>query len=35
MCKKPVVNQGIPGKSGKPGYSKNQKNQTLTRLLKF
>ena len=32
---KSLVNQGFPGKSGKPGYSKNQENQTLTRLLKF
>ena len=29
---KSLVNQGIPGK---PGYPKNQENQTLTRLLKF
>ena len=28
MCTKSLVNQGIPGKSGKPGYSKNQENQT-------
>ena len=27
-CAKSLVNQGIPGKSGKPGYSKNQENQT-------
>ena len=26
------LKQGIPGK---PGYSKNQENQALTRLLKF
>ena len=25
---KSLVNQGIPGNSGKPGYSKNQENQT-------
>ena len=31
-CAKSLVNQGIPGK---PGYPKNQENQTLTRLLKF
>ena len=24
ICAKSLVNQGIPGKSGKPGYSKNQ-----------
>ena len=29
---KSMVNQGIPGK---PGYPKNQENQTLSRLLKF
>ena len=28
MCTKSLVNQGIPGKSGKPGYFKNQENQT-------
>ena len=35
ICAKSRVNQGIPGKSGKPGFPKNQENQTLTRLLKF
>ena len=29
-CAKSLVNQGIAGKSGKPGYSKNQE-----RLVKF
>ena len=34
-CAKSLVDQGVSGKSGKPGYSKNQENQTLTKLLKF
>ena len=27
-CAKSLVHQGIPGKSDKPGYSKNEENQT-------
>ena len=34
-CAKILVTQGILGKPGKFGYSKNQENQALTRLLKF
>ena len=26
ICAKSLVNQGIPGKPGKPGYYKNQEN---------
>ena len=32
ICAKSLVDQGVSGKSG---YSKNQENQTLTKLLKF
>ena len=33
-CAKSLDNQGIPGTSGKPGYSKNQENQTWTQCAK-
>ena len=34
ICSKSLVNHGIPGKSGKLGYSKNQKTRLINQALK-
>ena len=35
LCAKSLVNPGIPGKSGNPGFANNQGYQGLTRLPDF